>query len=318
MRLSENEILQVNRHKQGTTSLRQAFELCGHTDEEAWFVLCKRVYDWDRVVLDEYEIPPEILVLVPAEVARQYQALPVSRQGATLTVVTAEPDTEATLFATVDIEFLTGYNVKNVLDSVEAIRRALDKYYPLAVEDTPATLRSHVEEVDPAEETGSGFNLDESRGWPRDFEATPVARVKMNKERRRMDRLLGLLVSHGFITKSELDMVMKFVSNPGWILGELVKMRLITPYQATRLAQKVGLIPADEVPDTEGGVIWDGVPSSPSLVSRSQKMIASCLFSYAEFCHAWELAKNEWRLLPGALLTLGYVTGAQLRRHLRW
>ncbi|HRY43714.1 MAG TPA: type II secretion system protein GspE, partial [Thermoanaerobaculia bacterium] len=62
--------------------------------------------------LTHFEIDPNVLKLVPAEVARKYNILPVNKTGATLTIAMADP---TNVFAMDDLKFMTGYNVEPVV-----------------------------------------------------------------------------------------------------------------------------------------------------------------------------------------------------------
>ncbi len=64
--------------------------------------------------LAHFEIDPSVIKLIPADVARKYNILPVNKTGATLTIAMADP---TNVFAMDDIKFMTGYNVEPVVAS---------------------------------------------------------------------------------------------------------------------------------------------------------------------------------------------------------
>ena len=76
--------------------------------------------------LKHFDIDDSIIRLIPADVARKYQFIPVSKTGATLTVAMTDP---SNVFAMDDITFITGYRVEPVVASEEALRDAIDQYY---------------------------------------------------------------------------------------------------------------------------------------------------------------------------------------------
>jgi len=78
------------------------------------------------VSLRTLELDEAVVKLIPSEVAQKYLILPVSRNGATLTVAMVDP---TNVFAMDDIKFMTGYNVEPVVASEVAIKEAIDKYY---------------------------------------------------------------------------------------------------------------------------------------------------------------------------------------------
>jgi type IV pilus assembly protein PilB len=76
--------------------------------------------------LASFEIDPNVIKVVPAEVARKYGVLPVNKTGATLTIAMGDP---TNVFAMDDIKFMTGYNVEPVVASEVALRKAIEKHY---------------------------------------------------------------------------------------------------------------------------------------------------------------------------------------------
>jgi type IV pilus assembly protein PilB len=76
--------------------------------------------------LEHFEVDPAIIKIIPAETAKKYQVLPLSRSGATLTIAMADP---TNVFAMDDIKFMTGYNVEPVVASEGALETAIDRYY---------------------------------------------------------------------------------------------------------------------------------------------------------------------------------------------
>jgi type IV pilus assembly protein PilB len=76
--------------------------------------------------LQHFEIESGVIKLIPADVARKYNILPVNKTGATITIAMADP---TNVFAMDDVKFMTGYNVEPVVASELAIKNAIDNYY---------------------------------------------------------------------------------------------------------------------------------------------------------------------------------------------
>jgi type IV pilus assembly protein PilB len=95
------------------------------TDDEITALLSKQ-YGVPSIALAEFEIEPAVIRLIPAETARKYQIVPLSRSGAALTIAMTDP---TNVFALDDVKFMTGYNVEPVVTSETALLDALDKYY---------------------------------------------------------------------------------------------------------------------------------------------------------------------------------------------
>ena len=98
----------------------------GFLDENELADFVAKQYGVPSINLEEFEIEPAVLELVPEEVATKHTVIPVNRAGSTLILATADP---SNIFALDDIKFLTGYNIQPVVASEDAIRRAVDSYY---------------------------------------------------------------------------------------------------------------------------------------------------------------------------------------------
>jgi type IV pilus assembly protein PilB len=98
----------------------------GFLDENELTDFVAKQYGVPSINLDEFEIEPAVIQLIPEEVAVKHTVIPVNRAGSTLILATADP---SNIFALDDIKFLTGYNIQPVVASEEAIRRGIEKYY---------------------------------------------------------------------------------------------------------------------------------------------------------------------------------------------
>jgi type IV pilus assembly protein PilB len=98
----------------------------GFITEEKLASFLSKQYGVPAINLDEYKIDPSVLKLIPADLAKKYIILPVSRVGATLTVATADP---SNVFAIDDVKFMTGYNVEVVIATESALASAIANYY---------------------------------------------------------------------------------------------------------------------------------------------------------------------------------------------
>jgi type IV pilus assembly protein PilB len=98
----------------------------GFLDENELTDFVAKQYGVPSINLDDFEIEPAVIQLIPEEVAVKHTVIPVNRAGSTLILATADP---SNIFALDDIKFLTGYNIQPVVAAEEAIRRAVEKYY---------------------------------------------------------------------------------------------------------------------------------------------------------------------------------------------
>jgi type IV pilus assembly protein PilB len=98
----------------------------GYLDENELTDFVAKQYGVPSINLDEFEIDPAVIQLIPEDVASKHTVIPVNRAGSTLILATADP---SNIFALDDIKFLTGYNIQPVVAVEEAIRRSIDRYY---------------------------------------------------------------------------------------------------------------------------------------------------------------------------------------------
>jgi type IV pilus assembly protein PilB len=98
----------------------------GFVSQEDILDCLSQQYGVPSINLQHFEIEDSIIRLIPADVARKYQFIPVSKTGATLTVAMSDP---TNVFAMDDITFITGFRVEPVVASEEALRGAIDTYY---------------------------------------------------------------------------------------------------------------------------------------------------------------------------------------------
>jgi len=94
------------------------------------------------VNLTAFDIDESVIKLIPADVAKKYQVLPINRSHATLTLAMTDP---SNVFAMDDIKFMTGYNIEPVVTSELALREAIEKYYGVT---SAIALKNAMEEFD--------------------------------------------------------------------------------------------------------------------------------------------------------------------------
>jgi type IV pilus assembly protein PilB len=127
---------QLDRAKEETrvAGTRLGLELTklGFIKEDDLAEVISNQYGVPSISLDDFEVDPEVIKLIPEDVAAKHTIIPVNRAGSTLIVAMSDP---SNIFAVDDVKFLTGYDVEVVVSAEEAIRRAIEKYY-----DTGASL----------------------------------------------------------------------------------------------------------------------------------------------------------------------------------
>jgi type IV pilus assembly protein PilB len=110
------------------------------TVEQLSRVVAER-FGMDHVDLLEFPVDEGAMRLVPTDVARRYEALPIAFDDTTLMVAMAEP---RNVQAADDIALLTGYAVRPVIAASAHIEHLLNRVDPLAdiIEDEPLDLEA--------------------------------------------------------------------------------------------------------------------------------------------------------------------------------
>ncbi|HVS02256.1 MAG TPA: type IV-A pilus assembly ATPase PilB [Thermoanaerobaculia bacterium] len=98
----------------------------GFVSEDKLTELLSKHFGVPSVNLDRVEVDEAIIKIIPADVARKYTILPISKAGAKLTIAMLDP---TNVFAMDDIKFMTGYNVEPVVAAETALREAIERYY---------------------------------------------------------------------------------------------------------------------------------------------------------------------------------------------
>ena len=120
--------LQKAQEEQRKSGARLGYSLTklGILDEQELTTFLSKQYGVPSINLADFEISPDVLTLVPAELAKRHQLLPVNRAGATLIVAMSDP---SNIYAIDDLKFRTGLNIEVVVASEVAIDEAITRYY---------------------------------------------------------------------------------------------------------------------------------------------------------------------------------------------
>lgn len=76
--------------------------------------------------LSDIELNPEIIKLIPLDIARKFNVIAVSKLGKSLIVAISDPNNVYVLDA---VKFITGCSIQPVISPENAIKKAIDKYY---------------------------------------------------------------------------------------------------------------------------------------------------------------------------------------------
>ncbi len=127
---------------QQSTGKRLAYSLTklGILAESELTQFLSKQYGVPSISLDEFEIDPEVIALIPKDVAIKHTVIPVQRAGSSLIVAMSDP---SNIYAVDDLKFLTSLNIEAVVSTDSAIETAIEKYY-----EKPEELASYSEVLD--------------------------------------------------------------------------------------------------------------------------------------------------------------------------
>lgn len=106
--------------------IRSKLVKLGFVTEEKIVSFLSKQYGVPAINLADYKIDPNIIKLIPKDLAQKHLIIPVTRVGPNLTIAMADP---TNVFAIDDVKFITGYNVEVVVASESAIIEAISKCY---------------------------------------------------------------------------------------------------------------------------------------------------------------------------------------------
>ena len=116
----------LSEQKSSNEKLGSILVRLGLIQEDQLIGFLSRQYGIPSIVLTQLDIDPEVVKLVPAQIAKKYEVLPVKRTGNALTLAMADP---TNVFALDDVAFMTNFQVLPVVASQGAIRQAIERLY---------------------------------------------------------------------------------------------------------------------------------------------------------------------------------------------
>ena len=123
---SENLQRALAEQKGSNEKLGSILVRLGLIQEDQLIGFLSRQYGIPSITVSQLDIDPEVVKLVPAQIAKKYEVLPVKRTGNALTLAMADP---TNVFALDDVAFMTNLQVLPVVASQGAIRQAIERLY---------------------------------------------------------------------------------------------------------------------------------------------------------------------------------------------
>src|SRR5215831_17482153 len=145
--------------------------------EDQLIAFLSKQYGIPSIQLSQLDIDSEVLKLVPSQIARKYEVLPIKRSGNQLTLAMADP---TNVFAVDDVGFMTNLQVVPVVASQGAIRKAIDRLYDVQASGISEVIsemegsQADVEVVEGEEDTWSKIDIFELK---ESADEAPVVRL---------------------------------------------------------------------------------------------------------------------------------------------
>src|SRR6266851_3022714 len=133
--------------------------------EDSLVSFLSKQYAMPAITVAQVDPDPDVLKLVPEQIAKKHSVLPIKRIGNVLTLAMADP---TNVFALDDVGFMTGLQIQPVVASEAAIRKAFERLYETggSVNDMMSELEEAdgdvVEEGETAFSKADVFDLKES------------------------------------------------------------------------------------------------------------------------------------------------------------
>jgi len=160
-RTQVHEALEIQKTRRGP--IGSILVELGYVNEDDLNLALAAQSGMEAVDLTKVDVSPEVISLVPSQMANTYRVIPFEFDGdrQELSVAVGSPDN---FLATDDLKTLLGFSIKPYLSSPSEVGRSLERYYPEGEQASIATLIEEVqadEDLARFEGRGDSIDLDE-------------------------------------------------------------------------------------------------------------------------------------------------------------
>jgi CheY-like chemotaxis protein len=156
----------VESGKESGYDLGESLAALGYVNEQQLVEFLSREYGVPSMDIDGCETDRSVIGLIPRETAHEKFLVPISVEGADLTIAVSDP---SNILMLDDLGFITGKNIKPVVASERSIRHKLAEYYGESGSDGQPSD----EEIDDMPDAG-GIHSSSGLGSGTDFAEEPV------------------------------------------------------------------------------------------------------------------------------------------------
>lgn len=137
----------VDFQKKNDVAMGTAIVSLGLISEEEMAQALSRQLGYPYINLDQFDVYPDVINLIPVEIAHKYLIMPIHRIRSFLTLSMVDP---TDLDVIEDIRFRTGLSIQPVIASETGISNAIKKYYGSS---DSMRVKQIVDEIEQAEDT---------------------------------------------------------------------------------------------------------------------------------------------------------------------
>ncbi len=170
--ISEEQLAKATElHQQSGDLLGTALVKLGFVEEATLVKLLSEQYGLPVIKLDEHQPASDLINLVPHNLAQKHLLLPLTLEGATLTLAMGDP---SNILALNDIKFITGYDIQVVLAPESELKTHIEKHYEGTISYDSIIDDLGSDEAVEVVETGDEFDL---QALERATEDAPVVKL---------------------------------------------------------------------------------------------------------------------------------------------
>ncbi len=149
----------VDYKKENDVTMGTAIVNLGLLSEEEMAQALSRQLGYPYINLDQFEVYPDVVDLIPVDVAQKYLIMPIHRIRSFLTLAMVDP-TDLEIIE--DVRFRTGLSIQPVIASESGISNAIKKYYGSS---DSLRVRQIVDEIEQAEDTSVNIIEEEEEDY---------------------------------------------------------------------------------------------------------------------------------------------------------
>jgi type IV pilus assembly protein PilB len=149
----------VDYHRKNDVGIGTAIISLGYISEEEMAQALSRQLGYPYINLDQFEVYPDVISLIPVEIAKKYLIMPIHRIRSFLTLAMVDP-TDLDIIE--DVRFRTGLSIQPVIASESGIMNAISKYYGSS---DALRVKQIVDEIEQAEDTSVNIIEEEEEDY---------------------------------------------------------------------------------------------------------------------------------------------------------